>query len=73
VKEKEQVTEYLEKHNILVDVLSGFRKGHSCETALNFVIAGWKEAMAMDKNETTMTLFLDLRRSFETVDREILY
>jgi exonuclease III len=67
---KEQLTEYLEKHNILVDVQSGFRKSHSCETALNFVIAGWKEAM--DRNEITTALFLDLRRAFETIDREIL-
>jgi hypothetical protein len=67
---KKQLIEYLERKHILVDAQSGFRKSHSCETALNFVIAEWKDAM--DKNEVTVALFLDLRRAFETIDQNIL-
>jgi Reverse transcriptase (RNA-dependent DNA polymerase) len=67
---KMQLQEYLDINNILLNIQSGFRKSHSCETALNFVIADWKDAM--DNNQTTVALFLDLKRAFETVDRKIL-
>lgn len=51
---------------ILVKELSGFRKNHSCESALNFVINEWK--LKIDDNDTIFTDFLDLKRTFETVD-----
>jgi hypothetical protein len=66
---KIQLQEYLDINNNLLNIQSGFRKGHSCETALNFVIADGNDAM--DNNQTTVALFLEIKRAFETVDRKI--
>lgn len=37
-----QLLKYIEDNQILTKRQSGFRSNHSCETSLNFVIAGWK-------------------------------
>lgn len=67
---KGQLQEHIDNNSILIDQQSGFRKGFSCETALNFVIADWK----MDREERKVigVVFLDFKRAFETVDRNIL-
>ncbi|XP_055383711.1 uncharacterized protein LOC129613605 [Condylostylus longicornis] len=59
----------LEKKNIC-DKRSGFRGKHSFETALNLVLYDWKRAK--ENNLVICAIFLDFRRAFETVDREIL-
>lgn len=65
-----QLEEYFEKNNLLIEQQSGFRQKHSCETALNMVIASWKEEMAARRR--IVCVFLDFKRAFETIDREIL-
>lgn len=35
---KKQLENYVNENNILVECQSGFRKIHSCETAINYVI-----------------------------------
>lgn len=67
---KKQLVNYLDNHNIIIPEQSGFRKSHSCETALNMVIAEWKEAVADKK--VVVSCFLDLKRAFETIDRNEL-
>lgn len=47
---------------------SAFRRMHSCETVLNNIIYEWK--MKLEKGKVTVAVFLDLKRAFETVDRE---
>lgn len=49
---------------------SGFRAKHSCETALNLIIDEWKTSIA--KNKVVIAVFLDFKRTFETIDRNIL-
>lgn len=66
---KVQLEEYLEGNNILSKYQSGFRGGFSCETAVNYVINRWKN---IDKNKKVMAMFLDFKRAFETIDRDIL-
>lgn len=66
---KEQLEEYLETHNILSKYQSGFRKKFSCETAVNYVINRWKK---IDKNNKIVAIFLDFKRAFETIDRNIM-
>ena len=39
---KDQLEGYFEKHSLLSKYQSGFRKGYSCETAINLVVNGWK-------------------------------
>lgn len=66
----EQLQEYLDKHKLINENQSGYRKAHSCETAINLVIQKWKEAI--DKNKTILCIFIDLSRAFETIEREKL-
>lgn len=65
-----QLESYVEKNNLLIAQQSGFRKGHSCETALNWLIMQWKSEI--ECGNVICACFLDFKRAFETVDREIL-
>lgn len=65
---KEQLVEYIESNNILTIHQSAFRKNHSCETTLNYVVSELKEYI--DKDQVAIVVFLDLKRAFETIDRE---
>ena len=61
---------FLEKYNILYEFQFGFRQGHSTEHALIEIVDKIKQAM--DNNEITCGLFLDLSKAFDTVNHEIL-
>lgn len=65
-----QLQEFLANHEVLCNEQSGFRKKHSCESAVNLVVDEWK--MNLNKKQTVIVMFLDLQRAFETVDRRIL-
>ena len=67
---EKQFRNYLENNSLIMEQQSGFRKGYSCETALNFVIESWKNEM--DSKNFVIAVFLDFKRAFETVDRGIL-
>lgn len=67
---KDQLVEYVEKHSLLTKWQSGYRKKHSCEISLNIVISNWKRLR--DKNIDILCVFLDLKRAFETIDRDKL-
>lgn len=67
---KEQLLDYISENNILVPEQSGYRKNHSCETALNLLLAKWKECL--EKKLKVVAVFLDLKRAFETISREKL-
>lgn len=60
----------IKDNNILMSTQSGFRKAHSCETALNLVLASWKDEK--QHNKSVYAVFLDFKRAFETIDRDIL-
>lgn len=66
---KEQLEQYMESKNILSKYQSGFRKHFSCETAVNYVINRWKK---IEKNNKIVSIFLDFKRAFETIDRQII-
>ena len=65
-----QLMEYLEENKLFSESQSGFRVNHSCETALQWVITGWKKVIGEGK--IIGAVFLDLRRAFEVVNRDIL-
>ncbi|KMQ86893.1 rna-directed dna polymerase from mobile element jockey-like protein [Lasius niger] len=67
---KVQLENYLEKNNVLTDHQSGFRSNHSCETAIQMVIDDWK--LLVSKGKMIGVVFMDLKRAFETVDRDRL-
>lgn len=64
---KEQLDKHLEKHNIMVQEQSGFRKSHSCETSLQNLISSWKESI--DIGCAVGVVFIDFKRAFETINR----
>ena len=65
-----QLLEFIVKNNIISKHQSGFRKGHSCETAIQCVLDDWKNWA--DDGYSVMAVFLDLQRAFETIDRKKL-
>lgn len=67
---KVQLEEYMEVNGLIIKQQSGFRKKHSCETALNWLMMQWKTDV--DNNDVVCACFLDFKRAFETVDRDIL-
>ena len=66
----DQLLEHITNNNILITNQSGFRKKHSCETALQLTLCKLKNDV--DNNKYAICIFLDLKRAFETVDRELL-
>ena len=61
---------YLTEHNILFTAQSGFRPGHSCETALLRMMDMW--AAAMDCGEVNGVIMLDLRKASDLISLECL-
>jgi hypothetical protein len=62
---------FLEERHILYDFQSAYRKNHSCEMALNETLA--KIYKELDQANEALVVFLDLRRAFDTIDRNILF
>ena len=63
-----QILQFVIEINLICKSQSGFREGHNCESALQYVINEWKEAC--DLGKVTGIVFLDLKRAFETVEIE---
>ena len=61
---------YLMTENLLHPSQSGFRPNHSCETALAHMTDAWINAL--DKGNMVGTLFIDLRKAFDSVDHSLL-
>lgn len=65
-----QILNYMETNNLLFERQSGFRKNHSCETAVQLVVNEWKKSI--DKDQYVAALFIDFKRAFETISRTTL-
>jgi len=65
-----QITKYFEKNELFTPHQHGFRKGHSCETALHELISDLN--LARDKKLVNMLLFIDFKKAFDTVDSNLL-
>jgi len=61
---------YLENNKIITEHQSGFRRHYSCETAIQTVIDEWK--LIVSERKMVGVIFIDLKRAFETIDRERL-
>ncbi len=66
----EQINSYIHNNNIICEQQSGFRPGHSTETALLNCTNQW--LLNMDKGLINGVLFLDFKKVFDTVDHCIL-
>lgn len=67
---KEQLMSYVECTGTLIEEQSGFRKHHSCESALNLLLLKWKQYI--EQGKIILAVFVDLKRAFETIDRQKL-
>ena len=65
-----QLHSYFEKTDIIHKRQSGFRKHHSCNTALTRLTDAWIKDV--DCGKLVGTVFLDLRKAFDLVDHHIL-
>ena len=64
------LVDYLESNNLLYNHQSGFRKLHSCQTALTKIVDNWLNAI--NNSETVGTVFLDLTKAFDLVNHKLL-
>lgn len=65
-----QLQDFFKKTNIIHKKQSGFRKHHSCNTALTHLIDTWLKEI--DSGKYIGSVFLDLRKAFDLVDHQIL-
>jgi hypothetical protein len=66
----DQLNEFLEVNKIISDAQHGFRAKHSTETAL--IALTDNIVQNFEKNKIVLTIFLDFKRAFETINRKIL-
>ena len=69
-KASKRIVKFLDKQNILSESQYGFRKKRSTNLAILELVT--KISKAIDDNEFTMGVFLDLSKAFDTVDHVIL-
>ena len=61
---------FLTKHNVIESIQSGFRKSHSCCTALINLIDKWLKDV--DGGKYVGAIVLDLKKAFDLVDHDML-
>lgn len=65
-----QIIDYLESHSLLSHLQSGFRKNHSCVTALQKVSEDLR--FNIDDRQISILILLDHTKAFDSVDHNIL-
>ena len=61
---------FIEKHKILTDSQYGFRRNRSTSLALIELIE--KITESLDSKKTTVGVFIDLKKAFDTIDHQLL-
>jgi hypothetical protein len=66
-----QITAYFEVNKIFAEDQHGFRRTHSCESALHSIISKCFENL--DKKLINLLLFIDFRKAFDLLNRNLLF
>ena len=69
-KRRNDLILFIEDHNLFHPFQSGFRRHHSCHTALIRLCDTWLSAI--NKTQVAGAVFLDLKKAFDLVDHSIL-
>jgi Reverse transcriptase (RNA-dependent DNA polymerase) len=64
------ILQYMENYNLFHNFQSGFRKQHSCHTALVRLCDTWLQAI--NNSKMTGAIFLDFKKAFDLVDHDLL-
>ena len=64
------MTKFLDEYNLIYELQSGFRRLHSCQTALTKVVDNWLSAI--NNSNVVGTVFLYLSKAFDLVNHNIL-
>ena len=64
------ITKFMDKYDLIYHHQSGFRKQHSCQTALTSLVDNW--LTAINENKVVGTILLDLTKAFDLVNHKIL-
>jgi hypothetical protein len=64
------ILKFIERHDLFHEFQSGFRKNHSCHSALTHMCDTW--LTAINKLEIAGSIFLDLKKAFDLVDHNIM-
>ena len=62
--------DYIDKNSILNEKQFGFRTNHSTYMAIIELVD--KVVSAVERNESTLGIFLDISKAFDTIDHDIL-
>ena len=66
-----QITNYFINNNLFFRGQHGFRRNHSCETAIHEIMTD--TIKSLEKKLSTLFLFIDFRKAFDLVDRDLLF
>lgn len=66
----QQITDYISDRDLLSPLQSGFRKGHSCSTAMIKIIEDIRQPY--DRNDITLLCLLDFSKAFDSVNHDLL-
>lgn len=64
------LVDFLENHSLFYHFQSGFRKYHSCHTALTRMCDSWLSSV--NASSVAGAVFLDFKKAFDLVDHEII-
>ena len=68
---KECLLNYINKHNILIDNQFGFRVGRSSANSLDCLV--YSISNKLDNKYKCLTVSIDLKKAFDTLDSVILF
>ena len=66
----DQLKDYLEDQNLLVSQQHGFRKNHSTQSAYAKFLDDIM--LHLDRGDSTVAVFLDIKKTFDTINHQIL-